>query len=101
MPGYLVQATAVVLCAHSGSARPIDPDRRVKLGGIPVATQGSTYAISGCRKKVRCVTGRFVSVARRVKASGRPVVLKDSQAVCTPNGTGLTVVNQQSRVKGR
>jgi hypothetical protein len=28
------------------------------------------------------------------------VLLQDSQAVCTPNGTGLNIVTTQTRVKG-
>jgi hypothetical protein len=40
------------------------------------------------------------SAATRVKASGLPVLLSDSQATCAPTGTGLNIVMTQQRVKG-
>ena len=38
--------------------------------------------------------------ASRVLAAGQPVLLLDSQAVCVPNGTPLSVVQTQTRVTG-
>ena len=38
--------------------------------------------------------------AARVRASGMPVLLQDSQAVCAPNGTGVIVAVTQVRVRG-
>ena len=37
---------------------------------------------------------------RIVPAGGQPVLLQDSQAVCAPTGTPLTVVVTQVRVRG-
>jgi hypothetical protein len=34
-----------------------------------------------------------------VKAGGEPVLYSDSQAVCAPTGTGLTIVSTQMRAK--
>jgi hypothetical protein len=42
----------------------------------------------------------WVTAAIRVKASGQPVLLKDSQAVCAPTGTGVNIIVTQLRVKG-
>jgi hypothetical protein len=41
-----------------------------------------------------------VSAATRVFVAKAPVLLQDSQAVCAPNGTGVTVVATQVRVRG-
>jgi hypothetical protein len=47
-----------------------------------------------------CVTAQWVTGAIRVLAGGQPVLLQDSQAVCTPSGGSLLVVVTQMRVKG-
>jgi hypothetical protein len=44
--------------------------------------------------------GNWIVAALRVKVMGMPVLLQDSQAVCVPTGTPLTVVLTQPRVKG-
>lgn len=106
MPGYVLHVGATVICAHAGQAQPTVPDPRVKVGGQPVVTQPNPYAIAGCPFNVAgapvpCVTGQWVSAATRVRAGEQPILLQDSQAICTPNGTPLTVVSTQVRVKGQ
>ncbi len=105
MPGYLLHQGATVLCLHSGQAQPVTTNPRVKVGGQQVVTQSDTYSVSGCPLNISgspspCVTGHWTSAATRVKAGNLPVILQDSQAVCTPNGTGLNIVTTQVRVKG-
>jgi hypothetical protein len=105
MPGYLLSSGSTLICAHAGQAQPTAPSPRVKVDSQPVVTQSCTYTISGCPNivgtaNVPCVTGQWVSAAARVKAGGVPVLLQDSQSVCTPNGTPMTIVNTQMRVKG-
>jgi hypothetical protein len=39
--------------------------------------------------------------ATRVRANGQPVLLQDSQAICTPNGTPLNILVTQMRVRGQ
>jgi len=105
MTGYLLHQGATVLCMHAGQAEPVTTNQRVKVGGQPVVTQSGIYSISGCPYVVAgascpCVTGQWTSTATRVKAGGDPVILQDSQATCTPNGTGVNIVMTQMRVKG-
>lgn len=103
MPGYFVHLGATVTCMHSGMAQPVVINPRVRVSGQPVALQTSAYAIAGCSLSasgVPCVTAQWVSAALRVKANGVPVLLQDSQAICTPTGTGLLVQMTQVRVKG-
>jgi hypothetical protein len=106
MPGYLLHQGATVLCLHGGQAQPTAPNPRVKVSGQPVTTQPAPYVVAGCPfvtplgTPQPCVTAQWVSAAVRVLASGVPVLLQDSQAVCAPNGTGVTVVVTQVRVRG-
>jgi uncharacterized Zn-binding protein involved in type VI secretion len=70
-----------------------------------VVTQATPYTVAGCpfttsAGPMPCVTAQWVVGATRVFAGGQPVLLQDSQAVCAPTGTPLTVVVTQVRVRG-
>lgn len=106
MPGFLLHQGATVLCAHAGQAQPTVPNPRVKVGGQPIVTLPTVYTIAGCTlppppaANGPCVTAQFMMGATRVMAGGQPVLLQDSQAICTPTGTPLNIVVTQVRVKG-
>ena len=104
MPGYLLHSGATVLCAHGGQASPTVPSPRVKVGGQPITTLSGPYSITGCPfnvsgSPVPCVTAQWTVGATRVRFGGVPVLLQDSQAVCAPNGTPVTIVVTQVRVR--
>lgn len=105
MPGYLLHQGATVLCAHGGQAMPASPFPRVKVAGQPVTVQPMPWTVAGCPfppvSGGPCATASFVTGALRVKAGGMPVLLQDSQAICAPTGTPLTVAVVQPRVKGQ
>ena len=104
--GYLLHENATVTCLHQGQAKPTVTDQRVKVGGQKIVAQPPPYTISGCslppppNGNGPCVTATWTSAATRVKASGLPVLLSDSQATCAPTGTGLNILVTQARVKG-
>ncbi|MBE9571500.1 MAG: hypothetical protein IMF11_12800 [Proteobacteria bacterium] len=105
MPGPLLHVGATVMCAHGGQAQPTAPNPRVLVSGQPIVTQPAPYAIAGCPFNVSgapvpCVTAQWVSGATRVMSNGAPVLLLDSQAICTPNGTPLIIAVTQTRVTG-
>jgi hypothetical protein len=106
MPGYLLHVGAIVLCAHGGMAQPTVPNPRVKVMGQPIVMQSDPYVIAGCAfppppvANGPCVTAQWVMGAVRVTANGMPVLLQDSQAICTPTGTPLNIATTQVRVKG-
>ena len=106
MPGFLVHMGATVLCAHAGQAQPTVPNPRVKVGGQPVINQSTIYTVAGCTfppppaANGPCVTAQFLTGSMRVTAGGQPLLLQDSQAICTPTGTPLTIAMTQVRVKG-
>lgn len=106
MPGYLLHQGATVLCLHGGSAQATAPNPHVKLGGQMSVQQPNPWSIAGCPFNVSggpvpCVTAQWITAAVRVKSGGMPLLLQDSQAVCTPNGTGVNVVLTQVRVKAQ
>lgn len=105
MPGFLLHARATVMCSHAGQAQPTAPNPRVKVSGQMVVTQSCTYTIAGCPfnvggSPVPCVAGQWITAATRVMAGGMPVIMQDSQSICTPNGTPMNIVVTQTRVKG-
>ena len=84
---------------------PTAPNPRVTVGGQPTVVLTTPYAIAGCpfivgSSPVPCVTAQWTVAATRVTSNGQPVVLMDSQAICTPNGTPLLPVAAQTRVIG-
>jgi hypothetical protein len=95
MPGFLLNIASTLICSHGGQAKCTMPMPRVRVMGLPVTVQPPPYVNVG-----PCITGMWVLGALRVKAMGMPVLLQDSQAVCVPTGTPLTVVLTQMRVKG-
>ena len=107
MPGFLLHMGATVLCAHAGQAQPTVPNPRVKVGGQQIVTLPTVYTIAGCTFPPPpagagpCVTAQFTMGATRVLAGSQPVLLQDSQAICTPTGTPLNIVVTQVRVKGK
>lgn len=106
MPGFLLHLGATVQCAHAGQAQPTAPNARVLVSGQPIVMQPAPYVVAGCPFTVPpgvpmpCVTAQWVSAATRVMSNGMPVLLMDSQAICTPKGTPLLIVATQTRVTG-
>jgi len=105
MPGFLLHAGATILCAHGGQAMPTAPNPRVTVSGQPVVMQPAPYTVAGCPFNVSggpspCITAQWISASPRVLSNGQPLLLLDSQAVCSPNGTPLIVAVTQTRVTG-
>jgi hypothetical protein len=105
MPGPILHLGATVLCSHGGQAMPTAPNPRVLVSGQPVSTMTAPYTVVGCAfappaGNGPCVTAQWIVAATRVLAGGQPVVLMDSQALCTPTGTPLLPVMAQTRVIG-
>jgi hypothetical protein len=106
MPGYLLHVGAIVMCSHGGMAQPTVPNPRVKVMGQPIVMQPPPYVVAGCAfppppvANGPCVTATWILGALRVKSMGMPVLLADSQAICTPTGTPLVIAMTQVRVKG-
>lgn len=106
MPGPLVHVGATVLCSHAGQATPTAPNPRVLVSGQPIVTLPTPYVVAGCTlppppaANGPCVTAQWVTGSTRVLSNGTPILLLDSQAICTPTGTPLMVTVTQTRVLG-
>lgn len=102
MPGFLLHVGATVLCAHGGQATPTVPNPRLTLMGQPSVTVSGPYTIAGCvgipPNVPPCVTGQWMVGTVRVTSNGQPLVVQSGTAVCTPTGTPLMPVMQQTRV---
>lgn len=105
MPGFVLHVGATVMCAHGGQAQPTVPNPRVLVGGQPIVMQSAPYVVAGCPfvpppGNGPCVTAQWVVGATRVLASGVPVLVQSSQAICAPTGTPLLILVTQVRVTG-
>jgi hypothetical protein len=104
MPGFVLHQGATILCAHGGQVQATAPNPRVRVSGQMVVTQAAPHMVVGCPFTVPppspCVTAQWIVGALRVRASGQPVLLQDSQATCIPNGTPVSIVVTQIRVRG-
>lgn len=104
MPGPLLTVGSTVLCAHGGQATATTPYPRVLVGGQPAVLLTSPYLVSGCAfppppaANGPCVTAQFTVGSVRVLATGQPLLLQSSLAICAPTGTPLTVAVTQPRV---
>ncbi len=104
MPGPMLHLGATVLCAHAGQATPTVPNPRVLVSGQPTVAQTTPYVVAGCTlppppaANGPCVTAQFVTGSLRVLSLGQPLLLIDSQAICTPTGTPLIPLVVQPRV---
>lgn len=73
---------------------------------MPTVTMAAPHAVAGCPMVTAgaatpCITAQWMMGATRVTSNGQPVLLMDSQAVCVPNGTPVTIVSTQTRVTGQ
>ena len=106
MPGYLLHQGATVLCLHAGQAQATVPNPRVKVSSQMTVQQPNPWTVAGCpfvsgTTPMPCVTAQWVTGATRVRSGGQPLLLQDSAAVCTPNGTGVNIPVTQVRVKAQ
>lgn len=105
MPGFLLHAGAVVMCAHGGQATPTTVNPRVTVVGQPIVMQPAPFTVAACPfnaggSPVPCVTAQWTTAATRITSNGMPVLLLDSQAICAPIGTPVMITVTQTRVTG-
>jgi hypothetical protein len=106
MPGFLVHVGATVMCSHGGQAQPTAPVPRVTVSGQPITGLSGPWVVAACALPPPpsgngpCLTAQFLTAATRVTALGVPVLLLDSQSLCTPTATPLLIVQTQTRVTG-
>jgi hypothetical protein len=101
----MLHVGATVVCAHTGQAQPAVSNSRVTVGGQPTVTMSAPYTIAGCTLPPQaggpCVSAQWVTAATRVTSDGVPLLLLDSQSVCTPTGTPLSVTQTQTKASAQ
>lgn len=102
----LLHQGATILCMHSGQAQATVPNPRVKVSNQATVQQANPWTVAGCPfvssgTSQPCVTVQWLTATTRVKSGGQPLLLENSQALCTPNGTGVNAVQVQRRVKAQ
>lgn len=104
MPGALLTVGSDIKCLHGARAQAAVPDPHVVCSGQPIVTMAAPHIVAGCPFNILvpspCITANWLVGALRVFASGIPVLLMDSQAICTPNGTPVVITATQPRVTG-
>jgi hypothetical protein len=113
MPGNLLHVDAAVTCPHGGKATIASANKRVKVGGLYVATINDLTTVAGCpfqvpvgagTKPQPCVKVQWQAPATRVKVNQQFVLLNTSGGLCLsaeqiPQGPPM-VTATQVRVKG-
>jgi hypothetical protein len=116
MPGFLLNMSCVVQCAHGGRATPTTPNPRVMLSGTPALMAMAPFIVTGCAMTgatpagpapAPCISGTFLppTMTTRVKSMGQPMLVQTSTglSVTTPPAppAPLQVVSAgQGRVRG-
>jgi hypothetical protein len=106
MPGFLLNASSMVTCAHSGMAKATAVFPKVLVKGQPVILVTSQFQVAGCAMPPPpagngpCVMGQFMVGSTKVLANGFPLLLQSSQGICTPTGTPLIIGVTQTFVSG-
>lgn len=103
MPGFILHQGASILCSHGGQAQPSVVSPRITVSGQPIVLQPNPHLVAGCPFNVSgspspCVTASWITGSVRVTSNGQPILLLDSQAICSPNGTPLIIASTQTRV---
>ncbi len=88
MPGPIIHVGAVAMCPHGGQVNIISTNTRVTVNGMPAATFGDNFLVSGCPftvppgKPQPCVKVQWLVPATRVFILGQPVILQTSTGLC-------------------
>jgi uncharacterized Zn-binding protein involved in type VI secretion len=110
MPGLLFHVGAVATCPHAIPIQVIPSNVRVLVNGMPAATLGDQFVVTGCPftvppgKPQPCVRVQWLAPATRILINGQPAILNLSSAMCLsadqiPNGPPI-VISTQPRVGG-
>ena len=118
MPGFLLTMNCVVMCSHSGQAKPTVPNPHLKIMGTPVPMSSAPFMVAGCPMVVPppagpgptpCLMATYLSVTGtvRVKSMGQPLLCQTSMTgpcINTPPAPPLpllpVVFAGQTRVRG-
>ncbi len=95
MPGPVLTVGTPILCQHGGVGQLIPSSPRVTINGQPALVQTDACIITGCALQTSggpfCLSAQWITATTRVQSNGMPMLLIDSQAVCSAVGTGVLI----------
>jgi hypothetical protein len=97
MPGFLLNASSMVTCAHGGMAKATVLYPKVLVKGQPAILVTGPFQVAGCAMPPPpagngpCLMGQFMVGSTKVLANGLPLLLQSSQGICAPTGTPLII----------
>ncbi|MFE5871578.1 hypothetical protein ACFQ6V_23435 [Streptomyces roseifaciens] len=94
MPGLVLHAGAVMMCAHPPGlvTLPAPTQLKVLVSLQPVATVSDVLVVGGCALTTTppfCATVRWFQFSARVLAGGRPVLVQPTPPPSPGPGTGV------------
>jgi hypothetical protein len=102
MPGFLIDQSATVMCAHGGQATAVVPNPAVTLDGVPSCLLPDPWVVAGCPgvppPVPPCVTGQWIVGTVRVTSYGQPLLVQSGEGISMPSGTPLLPIVTQVRV---
>ena len=110
MGAYVLQLGCTIQCPHGGLTNVVTSNSRVKVGGNFALLVTDTFTITGCPfvtpggNPHPCVTIQWQNEAKKVKVTGKPVLLQSSIGLCKAadqvvQGTAI-ITGFQTRVTG-
>jgi len=105
MADPLLNATAILACAHGGRCVPVAISPRVKVSGAPCLVAGTPMPIAGCMAPPNlgapCTMAQAPAGSFRIRSMGQPVLTLTSMLLATPSGLPVIIASPgQSRVRG-
>ncbi|MFI1292480.1 hypothetical protein ACH4VM_29115 [Streptomyces sp. NPDC020792] len=87
MPGPVLHTGATVTCPHGAPLNVVAASPRVTVLGAPAAVLTDQGLVTGCpftvgTKLQPCVSTKWLAGAARVTASGQPLLINPTGAVC-------------------
>lgn len=106
----ILRTGVIGTCSHLGTITGVSSDPKVLVKGSAILTRDDGFTVAGCTNTELpgdkpCVTVRWMTASSCIRASGRAVLLEDSQGIGltadqVPGGL-VTVRASQVAVQGR
>lgn len=107
MPGFLVNMSSTVTCAHTGRATPSVPNPRVMADSQPTVLLSTPWVVTGCAMPPPTggngpdIMGQMLVGTTRVFSNGQPLVVQSSSSVAAATGIPLMILVTQVRVSAQ
>jgi len=107
--GAFLTASAMLMCPHGGTVKPVPGTTQVRMGGDPAVLAGDTFPIGGCPFMIGptpspCLTVKWVVTAQKSTMVQDQPLTTDSVGLCKA-GSGavqgpVSIVSTQTKASG-